>query len=136
VTGTQRKAFLTVIMLTLREINASFAGLKVSERVPMPDEPSITIDYETLRNNLEQGVEKFVPEGAKKAYNIRELLDTVDEEKMLKLLEKAPADIADKDSLLKVLWDKLKIEPEYNGVGIDLKGLIEDLWLRYKAKRG
>ena len=81
-------------------------------------------------------MERFVPEGAKKAYSVRELLDTVDEEKMLKLLEKAPAGIGDKESLAKVIWDKIKAEPEFYGIGADVKGILEELWLRYKAKRG
>lgn len=136
VTGTQPKAFLTVIMLTLREINGGFEGLKVSERIPLPDNPAISVDYETLRTNLEAGVERFVPEGAKKAYPVRELLDTVDEEKMLKLLAKAPADIGDKDSLIKVIGDNIKAEPELFGFGIDLKPVSKELWQRYTAWRG
>ncbi|MCI5223669.1 MAG: hypothetical protein D3924_13615, partial [Candidatus Electrothrix sp. AR4] len=135
VTGTQPKAFLTVIMLTLREINSGFEGLKVSERIPLPDDRSISVDYESLRTNLEAGVDRFVPEGAKKAYPIRELFDTVDEEKMLKLLEKAPAGINDKESLVSVIKKHVKAEPEFFGFGADIKGLAEDLWLRYQAKR-
>ncbi|MCI5120636.1 MAG: hypothetical protein D3908_05490 [Candidatus Electrothrix sp. AUS4] len=135
-TGTQPKAFLTVIMLTLREINSGFAGLKVSERIPLPDNPSLSVDCDTLRANLEAGVDRFVPEGAKKVYSVLELLDTVDEEKMLKLLAKAPAGIEDKESLAKVIWSKIKAEPEFYGVGADIKGILEELWLRYKAKRG
>ncbi len=136
VTGTQPKAFLTVIILTLREINAGFEGLKVSERIPLPDNPSLSVDCETLRINLEAGVDRFVPEGAKKAYSLLELLNTVDEEKMLKLLEKAPAGINDKESLISVIKKHVKAEPEFMGFGADLKGLAEELWLRYRAKRG
>ncbi len=136
VTGTQPKAFLTVIMLTLREINRSFEDLKVSERIPLPDKPALSVDCETLRNNLQQGVERFVPEGAKTAYSVPDLLNTVDEEKMLKLLEKTPANIDDKNSLMSVLKKHVKAEPEFFGFGADLKGLAGDLWLRYKAKRG
>ncbi len=136
VTGTQPKAFLTVLMLTLREINGGFEGLKLSERIPLPDAPSLSVDCETLRANLEAGVDRFVPEGAKKAYSVLELLNTVDEEKMLKLLEKAPTDIGDKDSLMSVIKKHVKAEPEFFGFGADLKGLAEDLWIRYRAKRG
>jgi hypothetical protein len=136
VTGTQPKAFLTVIMLTLREINAGFEGLKVSERIPLPDDPEHTIAVKTLLTHVEQGLEKCIPEGSDKAYSVRELLDTVDEEKTLKLLEKAPAGINDKESLISVIKKHVKAEPEFFGFGADLKGLAEDLWLRYRAKRG
>jgi internalin A len=136
VSGTQRKAFLTVIMLTLREINTGFAGLKVSERVPMPDDPERTADYDTLLNYAEQGIEKYIPEGSKKAYKVCELLDTVDKEKMLKLLENVPKGLEDKESLLSVIKKHVKVEPEFMGVGADVKGMLEELWLRYRAKRG
>ena len=77
-----------------------------------------------------------MPEGSDKAYSVRELLDTVDEEKMLRLLAKAPAGIGDKESLVSVIKKHVKAEPEFFGFGADLKGLSEDLWLRYTAKRG
>ncbi|WP_339133357.1 MAG: COR domain-containing protein [Candidatus Electrothrix sp. GW3-4] len=136
VTGTQPKAFLTVIMLTLREINESFKGLKLSERIPLPDDPSLSVDCQTLRTNLEAGVDRFVPEGAKRAYPVRDLLDTVDEERMLKLLAKVPQDVADQDSLLEMIGENIKAEPEFFGFGIDLKPLGRELWRRYKAWRG
>ncbi len=66
-TGKERKVFLALIWLTFREINTGFEGLKVSERIPMPDDPSVTVDYETLLNNLEQSIERFISEGSKKA---------------------------------------------------------------------
>jgi small GTP-binding protein len=127
VTGTQRKAYLTVIMLSLREINSCFAGLKVSERVPMPDEPERTADYETLLNYAEQGIEKYIPEGSKKAYKVSELLDTVDEEKMLKILQKIKGDMPDKAAFLDVIGKNLKIEPELFGFGINLKQLAREI---------
>ncbi|CAK8714714.1 MAG: hypothetical protein CDV28_10542 [Candidatus Electronema aureum] len=136
VTGTQRKAFLTVIMLTLREINTGFAGLKVSERVPMPDDPERTADYNTLLNYAEQGIEKYIPEGSKQAYKVRELLDTVDEEKMLKLLENVPNGLKDKESFLDVVGKNLKAEPELFGFGINLRAVGEAAWQRYKTWRG
>ncbi|RWX50955.1 hypothetical protein VU01_12434, partial [Candidatus Electrothrix marina] len=122
--------------LTLREINGGFEGLKVSERIPLPDNPSLSVDCETLRVNLEAGVDRFVPEGAKKAYSLLELLNTVDEEKMLKLLEKAPAGIEDKESLIEAIGKHVMVEPNFFGLGGDLKGLAGELWLRYRAKRG
>ncbi|MCI5157123.1 MAG: hypothetical protein D3906_01550 [Candidatus Electrothrix sp. AUS1_2] len=136
VTGTQPKAFLTVIMLTLREINNGFEGLKVSERVPMPDDEKRSVDCEHLRTLLELGQEVYTPEGSKKVYKVRELLDTVDEERMLRLLAKAPAGIDDKESLMEVIKKHVMVEPNFFGLGGDVKGLAEELWLRYKAKRG
>jgi len=50
VNGQQRKDYLAVILLFFREINDSFEKLKVSERVPMPDNPELTASYKTLSN--------------------------------------------------------------------------------------
>jgi hypothetical protein len=122
-------------MLTLREINGGFEGLKVSERVPIPDDPEHSVDYNTLLSLMGQGIDRYVPDGLNKAYSVRELLDTVDEEKVFRLLEKAPADIEDKKSLLSMIKKHVKAEPEFFGFGADLNELAEDLWLRYKAKR-
>ncbi len=130
VTGTQRKAFLSVIMLTLREINTGFAGLKVSERVPMPDDPTCSVPYETLLTCAEHGIERFVPEGCKKAYSVIELLDTVprdresDGEWVLEMLRRHERDIADEEANAKLI--------DLFGFGVDIKALSRTLWLRYR----
>ncbi len=136
-TGLTQKQFdilletFTLIFETLREINASFEGLKVSEHIPLRDDPSITVDCKTLRTNLKAGAKKAYP-----VYPVIKLLNTVDEEKMLKLLENAPAGIEDKDSLMSVIKKHVKVEPNFFGLGGDVKGLVEELWLRYRARRG
>jgi hypothetical protein len=35
-----------------------------------------------------------------------------------------------------MLKKHVKVEPEFMGVGADVKGMLEELWLRYRAKRG
>ncbi len=77
VTGKERKVYLALIWLTFRELHTGFEGLKVDERIPMPDHPDITEDYETLLNYAEQGLEKIIPKGTKKAYSVKELLEGV-----------------------------------------------------------
>jgi internalin A len=74
VTGKERKVFLALLWLAFRELHTGFAGLKVSERIPMPDNPAITVDYESLLNSQEVGIEKVFPEGADRAYSVQELL--------------------------------------------------------------
>ncbi len=135
VTGTQPKAFLTVIMLTLREINGGFEGLKVSERIPMPDDEERSVDCEHLRTLLELGQEAYTPEGSKQIYKVRELLDTVDNELMLKILQELPKEIADKDSLGDEVNKILDIKPNFFGVGVNVNALVDKLWLRRKASR-
>jgi small GTP-binding protein len=139
VTGRERKVFLALIWLTLREINADFAGLKVSERVPLPDQPTISVDYQTLLNNLEQGVERFVPEGTNKAYSVKDLLagvhfdDPAQAEQMMAL-----ADGERKGGLMNRVATGLntavKLEPSVFGVGINLNAVFDYLLGREKKK--
>ncbi len=130
VTGTQPKAFLSVILLTLREINASFEGLKVSERIPLPDNPEHSVAVKTLLTHVEQGLEKCVPEGSQKAYSVMELLDTVpreqqsEGEKVLEMLRR--------NERKEKLSDSIEMVPNLFGLSINLKGLFQELWHRYK----
>jgi hypothetical protein len=48
VNGPRCKEYLHFLWYSIREINASFEKLRVRERVPMPDDPERTADYETL----------------------------------------------------------------------------------------
>jgi hypothetical protein len=132
VIGKDSKLFLALICLTFRELHADFEGLKVSERLPLPDNPSIAVDYESLLNNLEQGVERFVPEGTKKAYNVRDLLNGVyiesagDQEKVLAMVK-----TDSKDGGMRWLIKKMNRYVEGNielfGLKINYQNVIEDV---------
>jgi internalin A len=74
VTGKERKVFLALLWLAFRELHTGFEGLKVDELIPMPDDPTIIVDYETLLNSQQEGIPKIFPKGAKKAYSVQELL--------------------------------------------------------------
>jgi hypothetical protein len=136
VSGTQPKAFLTVIMLTLREINGGFEGLKVSERVPMPDDEERSVDCEHLRTLLELGQETYTPEGSKQVYKVRDLLDTVDDELMLKILQELPEELVDKETLGREVNRILDVKPNLFGIGVNVNALVDKLWLRRKASQG
>ncbi len=94
VSGTERKVFLALIWLTFRELHTGFEDLKVSERIPLPDNPTVSVAYKTLLNYAEQEMEKIIPEGTDKAYSVRELLAGVhfdsqsEGQKMLALAER------------------------------------------------
>jgi GTPase SAR1 family protein len=138
VTGKERKIFLALIWLTLREINAGFEGLKVSERVPMPDEPSITVAYESLLKSQEAGIEKVFPEGAKKTYTVQELLErvhlenTAQGERMLALAEgeRKGGAVNKTGTALNTMF---KLEPSVFGVGINLNAVFDAL-LKWQRK--
>ncbi|MCX6583493.1 MAG: hypothetical protein NT166_25240 [Candidatus Aminicenantes bacterium] len=73
VTGAQRREYLAVILNTLREINAGFDKIDVSEKVPLPDNPGIGVDYLYLLRLERRGQQEFLPEKADKDYNVKEI---------------------------------------------------------------
>ena len=81
VNGPRRKEYLSFLWFSLRAINQSFEKLAVSERIPMPDDHDVTADYQTLLDNVKDGIERYRPDGAQRAYNVHELLGLVEPSK-------------------------------------------------------
>ncbi|MCI5164221.1 MAG: hypothetical protein D3917_19850 [Candidatus Electrothrix sp. AX5] len=135
VIGKERKVYLALIWLCLREINASFEGLKVSERVPLPDQPSISVDYQSLLNNLEQEVERFVPEGSDKAYSVKKLLEGVhfdsqsEGERMLALADEERTN-GGLRGLIKKMNRYVEGDLELFGLKINYQNIAEDILSR------
>ena len=77
VNGGQKRDYFASILYNLREINKSFEKLKVVEKIPIPEEPDIAVSYDHLVYLEEIGDDKYRPEGSKKAYNVKDLLGTV-----------------------------------------------------------
>jgi len=132
VTGQQCKDYLAVLLYFFREINGRFEKLNVSERIPMPDDPNITADYQTLLNSVKDGIERCRPDGAKRAYNVKELLGLVQfnkqddwQERILDILERIEGQvIPDKTSLAEELNRIITIHPSWFGVGININAII------------
>ncbi|CAK8712228.1 hypothetical protein GMJAKD_01475 [Candidatus Electrothrix aarhusensis] len=135
VTGRERKVYLALIWLCLREINAGFEGLKVDELIPMPDNPDITEDYETLLNYAEQGLKKIIPKGTKKAYSVKELLDGVhfdspsEGKKMLALADEERTN-GGLRGLIKKMNRYVEGDLELFGLKINYQNIAEDILSR------
>jgi GTPase SAR1 family protein len=132
VTGKERKVFLALIWLTLREINAGFEGLKVSERVPMPEEPTITVAYESLLKSQEAGIEKVFPEGAERAYTVKELLERVhfaneSEGKQMLALAEGERKAGGLRGLIKKMNRYVEGEMNLFGLKINYQNIAEDI---------
>ncbi len=120
--GPRRKEYLTFLWFSLREINDSFKQLNVSERIPMPDAPHVSADYQTLLNCMKEGIEKYMPDRAEKSYSVKELLGLVEPEnhtQVMETLRMLGRKIDEKDIL--------ELKPNWNGFGIDLKELFRRL---------
>uniref|UniRef100_UPI004055A30B COR domain-containing protein n=1 Tax=Candidatus Electronema sp. TaxID=2698783 RepID=UPI004055A30B len=139
VTGKERKIFLALIWLTLREINTGFEGLKVSERVPMPDEPTITVAYESLLKSQEAGIEKVFPEDAKRAYTVKELLERVhfaneSEGKQMLALAEGERKAGGLRGLIKKMNRYVEGNLELFGLKINYQNIAEDILNKEKKQ--
>ncbi len=77
-----RRSALAAIRNTFDNIHQSISALEVDQRVPLPDDPKVSISYKHLLKLESRGEINCFPEGSDRDYNIRELLDgisTIDE---------------------------------------------------------
>jgi internalin A len=72
-----RRSSLAAIRNNFDNIHHSISALEVDERVPLPDNPKVTVSYEHLINLEKRGKTDYSPEGSDRDYNIRELLDGI-----------------------------------------------------------
>ncbi len=77
VQGERRREYLHYLRYLLADINSSFEKLAVRERMPMPDEPYITADYETLINYSGRLIDIYFSSGSNKEYSVSKLLGLV-----------------------------------------------------------
>lgn len=77
VTGSQKRDYFAALLLVIRKINHSFEEMEYVEKVPMPDNPKITVSYQHLLWLEETASYPYAPDGAKKKYDVRELLGTI-----------------------------------------------------------
>ena len=72
-----RRSSLAAIRNTFESIHHSISALEVDERVPLPDNPKVSISYKHLLKLETKGETNYFPEGSDLDYNIRELLDGI-----------------------------------------------------------
>ncbi|HEY0074321.1 MAG TPA: COR domain-containing protein [Abditibacteriaceae bacterium] len=75
-----RRSALAIIRNAFREIHNTIPKIGAQEKVPLPDNPDIVVDYKHLQRLEEFKTESFLPEGADKQYRVRDLLDGVDKD--------------------------------------------------------
>ncbi|KAF5419007.1 MAG: hypothetical protein C5S49_00980 [Candidatus Methanogaster sp.] len=129
VDGVQKRDYFSAILSTLREINRSFEKLKFVEKVPMPDDPEITVSYEHLIRLERRGTREYLPDGSEKEYNVKDLLGTIysenkTEEEILQILRELKEKSDTEETLLKKAKDSVILQPNFMGFGIDVKKLI------------
>jgi len=133
VSGTQRRDYFSVIRHAFLSINSSFEKLRFVEKVPMLDNPSITVSYEHLIRLEKMGIEKYIPDGSEKEYKVKDLLGTIyvekkTEEEILRLLRKLKSQTDTQETLLKKANEIIQLQPNFFGLGINLNSLIKRLF--------
>ncbi|MCQ1535673.1 GTP-binding protein [Methanosarcina sp. KYL-1] len=159
VNGDQRRDYFSIIRKRFREINSSFEKLKATEKIPLPDDPEVTVSYEHLIKLELKGIETYMPDGSDNEYNISDLLGTVinrssertlleeilrvtelnrstDNEilKILRKLQEIEEASDTEDTLLEKITNVVSVNPTFFGVGFDL-GEIVKLYLKRKRRR-
>jgi small GTP-binding protein len=138
VSGPRRKEYLHFLWYSLREINASFEKLRVRERVPMPDDPERTADYETLLKHAKRDSDIYYAEGSDKEYSVKELLGLVQpelEEETLRLLRKIDNQTDDRETKTEAFNSLFELKPNIAGIGLNLNEWFRRILAFVKQKR-
>ncbi len=158
VNGAQKRDYFAVILQNFREINNSFEKLKAVEKIPLPDDPEVTVSYKHLVKLELKGTEEYMPDGSDKEYNVSELLGTViNDSSMMKLVKEILRnteinkkygmeifetlqklqEIANESDSEETLFEKINnvvtIDPSFCGVGVNLSEIVK---LYFKWKKG
>jgi hypothetical protein len=130
VQGERSREYLHYLRYLFIDINSSFEKLAVRERVPMPDEPYITADYETLLKYAGRGIDVYFPAGSGKEYSVRALLGLVqlkDRDELGGLAEKIGLEPDEKESFLDMAASNFdtKLVPPF--ISINLTELFKQI---------
>ncbi len=73
-----RRTLLSIIRYHFDTIHKTIPGMKVEEKVALPDHPDIVVDYQYLLDLEAMGERSFVPPGLRQRVNVKRLLEGVD----------------------------------------------------------
>jgi hypothetical protein len=135
VKGRQKRDYFAVILQRFREINNSVEKLKAIEKIPLPDEPEVTVGYEHLIKLELRGIETYMPDGSDNEYRVSELLGTViSGNGLMEILKeiKQKTEVNEKE-ILKILQNIQKIESETNVEDSKLEKLNRSITLNPKS---
>jgi small GTP-binding protein len=73
-----RRDALAAIRYELDSINETFANLQVSERVPIPNHPNFSVDYQTLLACEREGIREIIPDGMTTPIDVQLLMNGIE----------------------------------------------------------
>jgi hypothetical protein len=104
----------------------------------MPDEPTVTAEYETLLKYAARPDDTFYPEASKNEYKARELLGLVqpeDRDALARLGEKIDKQGDDQATWLEMINDLFELKPSLLGITFNVHGFFKEVLARQKQKR-
>ena len=133
--GEQRRDYLAVILFAFREINKSFQKLRVTERIPLPDMLGVSVSFDHLTKLERRGIERFMPDGADREYDVRDLLGTVyverrTEQQILQILQELRDGTDTEQTLAEKANHLLMLQPNVFGIGVNINALVGRLFKR------
>ena len=73
-----RRDTLAAIRYELDSIHMTFANLQVSGRVPIPNHPNYSVDYQTLLACEREGIREIIPDGMTTPINVQLLMNGIE----------------------------------------------------------
>lgn len=131
VAGDHPRDFMTVIRSTLLGINRSFEKLGFQERIPLPDNPEVTVSYDHLLRLEKEGIRTDYPDGAAHCYDVQELLGTISiastytEKEFIEMVRMilhesdTPEQAVDKANSILIL------QPNFLGLGLNINEIVK-----------
>lgn len=140
VLGHQKRDYFAVIRYSLFSINSGYEKIQAVERVPMPDQPWISVSYEHLIRLERLGEKTYFPDGSQRRYDIKNLLGTIQtesktEEEILHILRKLKTEADTSESLMEKANKVVLLQPNFFGIGMNLNNLVARLFPK-AASRG
>lgn len=77
---TTRRDFLAAIRAEFDAIHKSIAKIEAREKVPVPEQKNVVVDFEHLLKLERKGINEFIPEGMDDPISVRQLLNGVERE--------------------------------------------------------
>ena len=124
VSGDQQRDYLTVIRSAFLDINRSFEKLGYVEKVPLPDNPEVTVSYAHLVRLEKASIAEHFPDGAERSYNVKELLGTLyveqppTEEELIRILKGIVTELDSERTLMQ----KAKEIVQFRKLGLAARG--------------
>lgn len=130
--GQGKRDYLAVLVHTIRTINTSFSKIEADERVPLPDNRSVTVSLNHLLLLESRGVQSFFPEGANQEYDVSELLGQIrvkqtPDTEILTLLKEIKDNQDTEDTLKEKANQIIELKPNFFGLGVNLNALIKEV---------